>query len=150
MIQLDTSVILGGHGKPSICSCRRLRLLRHDKLVQRAGHPGADERPEPVNPVVAPVPADERRAERARRVHGRAVERAPGEDVRARDQADGEGRNVAAAASPVDGGGVHGVHEPERHDDLEQQGVPLVDAVAEREAHGALQDNVCQSETWQT
>ncbi|KAG2567588.1 hypothetical protein PVAP13_7NG335472 [Panicum virgatum] len=68
------SVILsGGCEHPRTCSrCRRLRrLLNHDGLVQRASQPGADQRPDPVDPVVAPAPADERRPERPRRRTGR-------------------------------------------------------------------------------
>jgi len=99
---------------------------------------------------VAPAPADERGPERPRRVHRGAVERAAGEDVRAQDEADGEGRDRdrrrrAAPAPVVHRGGVHGVHEPERHDGLQQERVPLVDAADEPDAHGTLQERTTKA-----
>lgn len=81
-----------------------------------------------------------RQPKHPRRVHGCVVKWTTGEDVRAQDEADGEGRD-RVVAPVVHRGGVNGVREDTRHDRLEQERVPLVDALAKLdEAHVALQE----------
>jgi hypothetical protein len=83
-----------------------------EHVVDDAGEAVADERANPVHPVVLPGPADEGGAEGHDRVHGGAVEGATDQDVGADDEADGDrGDGAEAALLGVDRGGVHCVHQ---------------------------------------
>jgi hypothetical protein len=96
-----------------------------EHVVDDAGEAAADERANPVHPVVLPGPADEGGAEGDGRVHGRAVEGAADQDVGADDEADGDGGDgTEAALLGVDRGGIHRVHQPEGHHDLEHHRLP--------------------------
>jgi hypothetical protein len=100
--------------------------------------PGSEERAEPLHPVVTPPPPDERGPEHPRRVHPGAVERPAGQHVGAEQEAHGERRDGAhAPALRVDHGGVVRVHEPERHDGLQQDGVPVAHARRQHEPRRA-------------
>uniref|UniRef100_A0A5K1CQ96 Uncharacterized protein n=1 Tax=Nymphaea colorata TaxID=210225 RepID=A0A5K1CQ96_9MAGN len=59
-----------------------------DVLEDEGGNGGTNEGAYPVDPLVGPRPADERRAEGDRRVHGSACEGASGEDVGSHYEAD--------------------------------------------------------------
>jgi hypothetical protein len=96
-----------------------------EQLVDDAGEAAADEGPDPVHPLVAPLPADEGGAEGHGGVHGRAVEGAAHQDVGPHDEADGDGGDGAQAALlRVHRRRVHRVHQPEGHHDLQHQRLP--------------------------
>uniref|UniRef100_A0A453J0A4 Uncharacterized protein n=1 Tax=Aegilops tauschii subsp. strangulata TaxID=200361 RepID=A0A453J0A4_AEGTS len=100
-----------------------------EQLVDDAGEAAADEGADPVHPLVPPLPADEGGAEGDGGVHGRAGEGAADQDVGAHDEADGDGRDGAQAALlGVHGRGVHRVHQPEGHHDLQHHRLPRADA----------------------
>ncbi|BAF10869.1 Os03g0146200 [Oryza sativa Japonica Group] len=121
--RLDRSRRRGDHGQAAAAAMSL--VVGGGELLVGVG----DEWANPVHPLGLPGPADEGRAEGDGRVHGGAVERAADEDVRADDEADGDGGDGAEAALlGVNGGGVHGVDEAEGHDDLQHQGLPHGDA----------------------
>ena len=115
-----------------------LLLSDEDDVVDERGYGGAGEWAEPVHPVVLPHAADDGGAEGHCRVHGRAVEGAPRQDVGAHDEADGDGRDHAEVALVgVHRRRVHRVYQPEGHHHLQHHGVPGAHARRQREAaHG--------------
>lgn len=110
---------------------RRRRRLRHGRedqgLMHQRRHRRADHRAGPVHGLVAVVPADNRRPERARRVHRRARERPRRQHARARHGPDHQRAQrrrrgplpVAEASTPRVAGDVHRVHHHEREHPLQ-------------------------------
>ncbi|BAS90377.1 Os04g0550833, partial [Oryza sativa Japonica Group] len=90
-------------------------------------HRRADHRAGPVHGLVAVVPADNRRPERARRVHRRARERPRRQHARARHGPDHQRAQrrrrgplpAAEASTPRVAGDVHRVHHHEREHPLQ-------------------------------
>lgn len=102
-------------------------------LVDEPRKPAPEERADPVDPVVGPVPAGERRPEGPCGVHGGAGECPAGEDVGADDES-GEDRALGSVGPllRVDDGGVDGEEEGEREDYLPHYALEVADSTSQR------------------
>nr|CAB3499284.1 unnamed protein product [Digitaria exilis] len=85
-----------------------------------------------------PPPPNERRPKHPGRVHPSTIKGPARQHVGSQHEPHGERRDGADVSTlGVDHRGVVGVHEPERHDGLEQHRVPVADAGGQREPRRA-------------
>lgn len=113
-----------------ICGWKLLvAVADEEEIVDEASQPTADQRSCPVHPVVVPAPAHHCRTEGDCWVHGGSVESPPGQNVCAHDETDRYGCDCSKTSLlGINGRGIHGVHQPEGHHDLENERVPHSDA----------------------
>jgi hypothetical protein len=116
-----------------------VRLVHQEqRLVHEACQGPTEQRADPVDPVVCPVPGGQGRAEGACRVHGRAGEVAAGEAVGADDEARQQRADGADLAPRVQDHGVGDEEQGEGEDDLHHQALHRADAPAQGVHRGHL------------
>lgn len=94
-----------------------------DTVVDERGERSADERADPVYPVIFEVPGYHGRAEGSPGIHRRAGERGAHEDLGQDCEADGERRDHPdRALVGIHGGGEYDEHEGEGEHNLHQHG----------------------------
>jgi hypothetical protein len=111
---------------------RLVRLVHHEqRLVHEAGQGPAEQRADPVDPVVGPDPGGHGGTEGPRRVHGRAGEVAAGEAVGADYEPRQQRADGADLAPRVQDHGVGDEEQREGEDHLHHQALHRVDASAQ-------------------
>jgi len=116
-----------------------VRLVDHEQgLVNDRGEGPTQQRAEPVDPVVGPVPGGQGRPEGPGRVHGRAGEVAAGEAVGADDEAREQRADAAGLAPRVQDHGVGHEDEGEGEDHLHHKALHRPDASAQGVHRGHL------------
>jgi hypothetical protein len=108
---------------------RGARRLDQPAAVNHAGQRAAEQRADPVNPLVGPMSAGQRRSKCAGRVHGGAGKWAAEQDVQGHGEADGQAADFRRAG--VHGGAVNDEHEEKSEDRFDE------DAIKSRDAFGS-------------
>lgn len=112
-----------------------MRMRNEKQLINKTSKSTTNQRTNPINPLIIPRPAHQRRSKAHRRVHRSSVKRSAGEDVSSDDETNGYRCYSSQSSSLwINGCGVDGVDKAKRHDDLQHESVPDGDA---GEAEGA-------------
>lgn len=102
-------------------------MANKDELIHKPSKPTANERPNPINPMIFPTPAHHCRPKWCSRVHGCPIKRPTHQNIRSNDETNHNWRHHSQTTPPaprVNGGRVHRVHQPECHHHLQHHRVP--------------------------